>query len=166
MTGPYAAQSTVCTMAARGAEYSGVGRDVAGAKSDSDLPMDFMATFAALAGAELPSDAGPDSLSDVDGWLGKASAVRRELIVEGVSHTKVMRDGAWSMIPPHEGDFRNEEKNVELGKLPESQLYDLDADLGQVRNIAKDKPEKVTAMQQQMDHIIAVPGTRPGYTAE
>ena len=59
-----------------------------------------MATCAQLAGTTLPPQAAPDSLADIDGWLGKKSRVRQELIVEGVRHTKVLRQGSWSMIPP------------------------------------------------------------------
>ena len=138
----------------------------AGQQSDALLcQVDLMNSFAALAGADLPEDAGPDSLNLAEGWLGKDPIGRNELLVEGSSNTKTLRVGNWTMTPPHKGDFIDPVKGLETGRLPEDQLYDLDRDIGQMSNLAPDDAERVSTMKTRMQEIISAPGTRPGYLA-
>ncbi len=142
------------------------GRIAPGSESDALLcQVDYLASFAALAGVELPANAGPDSLNHIDGWLGDPDDHREEILVEGTSHKKTMRIGDWTMIPPHEGRFRDEAKDVELGNMPEPQLFHLSQDIGQIRNLAADQPQRVADMQARLDQIVQAAGTRPGYAA-
>lgn len=139
------------------------GRIEPDSESDAVLcQVDFLATFAELAGLELPGDAGADSLADIDGWLGKPGPGRSELLVEGVTGTKTLRQGDHTMIPPHPGAFLQRDKNVELGQKPVPQLYDLSEDLGQIQDRAATEPDRVAAMQARIDEIVAAP-TRPGF---
>jgi arylsulfatase A-like enzyme len=125
--------------------------------------VDLLANFASLAGVDLPADAGPDSIETLDAWLGKGSDARQELVAEGISGTRLLREGSWTMIPPHDGRFRDESKDVELGKMPVPQLYDLSQDIGQIRNLADEDPQRVVRMQSRLDSIVAAGSTRPGY---
>ncbi len=135
-----------------------------GIESDALLcQVDLLASLAALAGAPLPDHSGPDSLNHLEGWLGRSDAGRRELVAEGVSRTRLLREGSWTMIPPHEGVFMDTNKNVELGKMPEPQLYDLSEDIGQIRNLAAEQPERVERMQARLEAIERATGTRPGH---
>jgi arylsulfatase A-like enzyme len=141
------------------------GRIPAGAESDALLcQVDLLASFAALAGVELPADAGPDSENHLGGWLGESDQGRDELVVEGTTRKMVMRQGSWTMIPPHEGPFMQAEKRVELGNMPEPQLYDLSQDIGQIRNLAGEQPQRVEDMQARLDAITAADGTRAGHS--
>ena len=85
--------------------------------------------------------------------------------MEGVKNTTVMRVDDWTMIPPHEGEFLQKEKNVELGKMPVPQLYDLTQDIGQITNLAEEDPDRVAAMQARLAAIKASAATRPGYAS-
>ena len=47
-------------------------------------------------------------------------------------------------------------ENVETGNSLDPQLYNLDYDIGQRKNLAHRYPEKVEAMQKRIDQIKAV----------
>lgn len=141
------------------------GRIPEGVESDAVLcQMDFMASFAALAGVELPANAGPDSLNYLSGWLGENVPGREELVVEGTTRKTVLRQGDWTMIPPHDGPFIQPNTKVELGNMPEPQLYDLSQDIGQIRNLAGEQPDRVEQMQARLDAIANSDGSRDGYS--
>jgi len=65
---------------------------------------------------------------------------------------------------PPEGNFTQPEKGVELGNMPAPQLYDLSQDIGQIRNLADEQPEKGNEMQARLNAIAEAPGTRLGYS--
>ncbi len=135
-----------------------------GQESDAILcQVDFMASFASLAGVPLPPQAGPDSLDHVEGWLGKDPVGRSEVLVEGSKNTKTLRVGNWTLTPPHDGPAINRQKGIEIGRSPEPQLYNLDQDIGQIANLAEAHPERVDTMRKRMEAIVEQTGTRPGY---
>ncbi|MGC9455212.1 MAG: sulfatase family protein [Phycisphaerae bacterium] len=141
------------------------GRVPEGVESDAVLcQMDFLASFAALVGVELPANAGPDSFDHLSGWLGEDAAGREELVVEGTTRKTVLRQGDWTMIPPYDGPFIHPNTKVELGNMDEPQLYDLSQDIGQIRNLAAEQPDRVEKMQARLDAIIDADSTRPGYS--
>jgi hypothetical protein len=53
----------------------------------------------------------------------------------------------FSMIPSYQGGKRNESSN-ELGNLSEFSLFDLNKDLGQNNNVAKENPQKMEQMKK------------------
>ncbi len=63
-------------------------------------------------------------------------------------------------IPPHDGPAVNKLTNTELGNAPEPQLYDLSADLGQVRNVAADHGDIAERMSARLKQIIESKQTR------
>jgi len=120
--------------------------------------MDFYASFAAMTGQALAGNDAPDSANVLDALLGRSAAGRNELVVEGTKAKTVLRQGDWSFIPPHEGQKKT--ANVESGRSDEIQLYDLSQDIGQIKNVAGDFPEKVKAMQQRLDEVMLSKQTR------
>ena len=52
-------------------------------------------------------------------------------------------------------------KNIEDGRDEAEQLYDLSEDIGQIRNLAKDQPERTQAMKERIQAIRAGTATRP-----
>ena len=61
--------------------------------------VDFLASFAALAGVSLDADAGPDSVDVLDALLGQSDEGRAEIVLEGVQAKTVLRQGDWVFIP-------------------------------------------------------------------
>ena len=122
--------------------------------------VDFPASFAALVGIDLPSDAGPDSLDVMDTLLGKDPTGREELVTEGLQARTVLRQGDWVFIPPHPGPAMNPNTFIETGNSDEPQLYDLSQDIGQIRNLAAEQGEKVAAMSERLTAILNSTRTR------
>jgi arylsulfatase A-like enzyme len=92
--------------------------------------------------------------------LGQSQDGRQELVTEGTQAKTVIRQGDWVCIPPHQGPAINAHTNTELGNSPDAQLYDLSQDIGQIRNLADEKPELVAAMSARLDEVRQTP-TRP-----
>ena len=99
--------------------------------------------------ADLPT---PASRPPLDGepllatLLGQTERGREELILEATSRT-ALRRGDWLMIPPYSGTRLLGEVQIETGSAPEYQLYNLQDDLGQQRNLAEERPEVLAEMQ-------------------
>lgn len=111
--------------------------------------LDLMSSLAELVGSE---SRGPDSKPMLDVFLGKNTNGRQNLILEATSRT-ALREGNWIMIPPYEGPVKNDQVNIELGNSDDFLLYNLENDLGQQKNLAKEKPEKLKEMIQTFEDI-------------
>jgi len=123
--------------------------------------VDFHACFAGLVGQALRPGEAPDSHCVLDALFGRSEAGRDELVTEGTRAKTVLRQGDWVYIPAHEGPAMNTHTNTELGNSPEPQLYDLSQDLGQIRNMAAERPDQVERMASRLAEIESAPGTRP-----
>ena len=113
--------------------------------------VDFLASFAALTGAELPEGAGPDSIDTLAAFLGH-SRQGRTLLVE---HAGVLslRQGQWKLIEPGDGPGINTNVNIELGNDSEPRLYNLADDPGETRNLAGENPDKVRELTELLEKI-------------
>ena len=138
------------------------GRVVPGESPAVVCHVDFLASFAAQAGVPLPSGAGPDSMDVLPALLGRSPRGREELVAEGANAKTVLRQGDLVFIPPHAGPAVYANTNIESGNAPEPQLYDLGADIGQVRNLAAERPEVVAAMTARLKEIRGGSRTRTG----
>jgi arylsulfatase A-like enzyme len=108
--------------------------------------VDFMASLARLAGADLPQGAGPDSQNVLPAILGEQKMGRETLVEQGGGVMLGLRKGNWKFIP------RPVAKNAEL--------YDLSRDPGETKNVAGDNPAKakeLTALLQQSRELTAKP---------
>jgi arylsulfatase A-like enzyme len=124
--------------------------------------VDFLASFASLVGVEIAPDAGPDSFDVLPALLGRSEKGRDEIVTEGIGAKTVLRVGDLVFIPPHKGPAVAQNTGIETGNSPEPQLYDLSADIGQVRNLAGERPETVARMSARLEEIRAGERTRPG----
>ncbi len=115
--------------------------------------VDFLASFAALAGVSLDADAGPDSVDVLDALLGQSDEGRAEIVLEGVQAKTVLRQGNWVFIPPHEGPPVNTNVNIETGNCPIPQLYYLADDIGQIENVASIHPDVAERMADRLRQI-------------
>ncbi len=116
--------------------------------------VDFLRSFAKLLGQTLPMNAGPDSADVMAALLGE-TRVGRSNLVEHAAGALSLRAGQWKYIEPSEGPRVSVATNTELGNDPLPQLYDLNTDPGERRNMASAMPAKVQAMQGILDRIRA-----------
>ncbi len=107
--------------------------------------IDLLASFAKLTGQTVAEGA-EDSEEMLDVLMGKSSKGRKELVLEAIGNT-CMRTTDWYFIPPHNGAKKNKLVNIELGNLPENQLYSIGNDISQRRNVAKDNPDVVAELE-------------------
>ena len=122
----------------------------AGTVSDVDFSqIDLLASIADAIGATIDTTAAPklDSRSALNTMLGKKIA-EREYIIEHNSNNNVsiLKDG-WKFIPAFKGLAINKLTGIELGNNPEDQLYNINEDINEQKNLAKQYPEKVAELR-------------------
>ena len=132
-----------------------------GATSDQTIcHTDLMATAAEIAGIELPSDAGEDSVSFLPALTGTDAGPRREAVVHhSVDGTFAIRQGRWKFIDG-QGPGSNQWDGPAPGDPP-GQLYDMDADRHEDSNLYKEQPEVVGALKQLLERYKSEGRSRP-----
>ena len=85
---------------------------------------------------------------------------REELVIEGTQAKTVLRWKDWVYIPPYDGPRIARNTNIELGNLPEPQLYDLSVDIGQIQNLAKRKRDLLETMSTRLETVLQGDNTR------
>ena len=97
--------------------------------------VDFLASFAKLAGQNIDPEASPDSRDMLDVMFGFSEKGRDSVVVQGASIALI--EGTWKYIAPNRGWVSYDENTeIETGIDSRPQLYD----------IAKDPKEKVNLM--------------------
>ena len=141
------------------------GHAPAGATSDALLCFtDLMATFAALVGRDLPADAGEDSVDLLPLFEGESPdrPLREELVIESSRGLATVREGRWKLIDGlGSGGFSEPHRAEPEPGGPAGQLYDLEADPGEQRNLFRDRPEVVARLSERLDRARHAGRSRP-----
>ncbi len=111
--------------------------------------VDLVASFAALVGSPDRAATAHDSHDHLAALLGQ-DPVGRQSLIEHAGGLAVRR-GKWKFIPASNGPRRNLSTDIELGNDPAPQLYDLDADPGEARNLADAHPEIVERLRKELE---------------
>jgi arylsulfatase A-like enzyme len=111
--------------------------------------VDYVASFAALVGSPERIATAVDSRNHLAALLGE-DPVGRETLIEHAGGLAVRR-GQWKYIPASNGPKKNVATNSELGNDAVAQLYDLESDPGESRNVAQDHPEIVDRLRRDLD---------------
>lgn len=104
--------------------------------------LDLLSSLSKLVGSDITTK---DSQDVLDAFMGKSKTARQDLVLEASSKT-AYRNGDWALIPPYKGSAFLKQVNIEIGNSSEYQLYNIKADRGQRKNLAKANPEKLAAM--------------------
>ena len=123
------------------------GKVPAGRVSDAIFAtIDFMPTFAKLAGFKVPGDRLIDGVDQTDLILGKSEKGARDSFF----YVNAVRKGKWKYLKAQHcmhGYARDRNrKEVE-------ELYDLEADIGETTNLAEKHPEKVAQLKALLKTI-------------
>jgi len=133
---------------------------------------DVMATVAAIIGAELPNDAAEDSFNMLPALLGKDGGPIRPYLLQqafGGSRTLSIRRGNWKYLD-HTGSGGNRYDNdpgLKSFILPDTapgapgQLYNLEADPGETRNLYFDQPQIVKELKTLLEQSKESDRSRP-----
>jgi arylsulfatase A-like enzyme len=124
----------------------------AGKSSDALVcQIDFLSSLAALTGQKLPNQAGPDSVNVLPALLGESPKGRDTLVEQGRAFA--VRSGSWKLIEPSPGAKIDPNTRSETSAAPRPQLYNLEGDLAETKNLAKQHPEKVSELSALLDEI-------------
>jgi arylsulfatase A-like enzyme len=116
---------------------------------------DLLATFADVVGVSLPPDAGPDSFSFLPVLRGTQPAdrpVRESLVIS--TGFKVIRQGPWKLITGLGSGGFSKPARIQPGPgEPIGQLYHLDDDPGETKNLYAEQPAIVTRLRAELARI-------------
>jgi arylsulfatase A-like enzyme len=128
------------------------GRIAAGSTSRQLIGFtDVMATVGEMVGAPVPKGAGEDSVSFARALLGKDGGrpIRDHLVIR--EQATVLRQGPWKLIQHlGSGGFTPPSKVAPGPDGVTGQLYDLESDPGETRNLWGSRPELVRAMSERL----------------
>ena len=129
-----------------------------GAESDRMVNVvDMFATVQELIdGKVLPAkEAGPDSYSFYDELIGKRkdSSVRPHMVVNSVNGVMAIRKGPWKFIEGEAAKKLNEGQKKHLAKELEPQLYNLEKDISETKNLINEYPKIYKELQESLDNI-------------
>lgn len=137
----------------------------AGANSDQILCLtDLMATFADIVGAKLPDDAGEDSVSILPALLGEDREPLREAIVHhSINGSFAIRQGNWKLaLCGDSGGWSAPTPDRPGPGLPDVQLFDLEADPSERRNVYREHPDIVKRLSALLEKYVAEGRSTPG----
>lgn len=126
----------------------------AGRESDAIFAtIDFLPTFAKLAGYDVPTDRHIDGIDQTDLILGRRDSGRDYFYF----HNAGVRRGGWKYLKPkaHFHGYAVEDNREEI-----EELYNLEADLGERENLATKHPEKLAELKTLMRRLEEIEGTR------
>ena len=147
------------------------GRIEPGSTSDQLTSLtDLMATLAAVVGTDLPQETAEDSFNMLPVWLGEQGdqPVRPYLLQQTISLAMSIRQGRWKFLDHRGSGGNNYERSPQLrpyallNTAPDApgQLYDLETDPGETRNLYFEQPEIVSRLQQLLKKTTSGPGIR------
>jgi arylsulfatase A len=127
--------------------------------------VDLMATCADIVEAKLPDNAGEDSVSNLPLWQGREldRSLREATIHHSVNGSFSIRKGKWKLeMCAGSGGWSYPRPGEECEGLPPIQLYDLEADIGEQRNVYEDHPEVVEELKTLLTQYVADGRSTPG----
>ena len=124
----------------------------AGKSSDQMVCLtDIFATCAEICGVELPRDGAEDSMSFLPALLGKPGEDSRKTLVNHSNHGEfAYREGPWKLVYRMSGRTLQQSR----GKKTIAELYNLDVDINEQRDLSKERPELVKRMTDTLKELI------------
>ena len=117
--------------------------------------LDFLPTFAALAGARLPDDLRIDGL-DIGPWLFGAAerSPRRQFHYFAFTHLQAVREGRWKLVLPRPADPPwTSWYGRMIDAVDEPELYDLEMDWNESRDLARLRGDVVERMTNHAERV-------------
>ncbi|MCA8982195.1 MAG: arylsulfatase [Planctomycetaceae bacterium] len=118
---------------------------------------DLLATTAALTGTPLPKGAGPDSFNILPALLGEipAKPAREYAVHHSLTGVFAIRRGKWKLIPHRGSGGFSQPKALDPLREggPAGQLYDLEADPSETRNVYDENPDVVLQLGRLLRRI-------------
>lgn len=131
----------------------------AGSESSQTIcHVDLMATCAEILGAKLPDSAGVDSVSILQALLGSDTKPLREAVVHhSIDGIFSIRQGKWKLELCSGSGGWGSPKDADASKqgLPSVQLYDLQIDVAESKNVHTENPDVVERLTKLLEQYVA-----------
>ncbi len=127
--------------------------------------VDLRATMADIHDTPLPDGAGEDSVSNLPIWRGGAidGSLRQATVHHSVDGSFSIRAGRWKLeMCPGSGGWSFPRPGKESEGLPPIQLYDLEADIGERRNVQHDHADVVEQLTDLLTRYVLEGRSTPG----
>ncbi len=127
--------------------------------------VDLMATCADIIGVKLPESAGVDSVSILPALLGTGEKPLREAVIHhSIDGKFAIRRGKWKLAFCSGSGGWAPPKDAEATQrgLPGIQLYDIEADIGETRNVHAEYPEVVSQLTMLLQRYVDDGRSTPG----
>ncbi len=115
--------------------------------------VDLLASLAKLTEQKFSPEVGPDSENALPVLLGRSTQGRNFVVEHAVSGTLSLIKGKWKYIEPSDAAAYNKNTDIELGHVPEPQLYNRASDAAEQQNVAAEHPEVVKEMTGLLEKI-------------
>lgn len=125
---------------------------------------DLMATVAEITGYQLADHEAEDSVSHVPIWQNSLTGPLHEAIVHhSIDGSFSIRQGRWKLeLCPGSGGWSHPVPGEEKEDDPKFQLYDLEEDIEETRNLVNENPEKVSHLTALLTKYIKEGRSTPG----
>jgi arylsulfatase A-like enzyme len=141
------------------------GRVAAGKESAQVVCLiDILATAADILDIPVPENAAEDSISFRGALQGDAEGGRQQLVSHSINGSFAIRRGPWklALCPDSGGWSAPRPGSKEAESLPPLQLFNLNDDLGETKNVAAEHPEVVAELTQILETLVANGRSTPG----
>ncbi len=131
--------------------------------------VDLLATCADINNVELPDNAGEDSVSNLPVWKGEErdNSLREATIHHSFDGSFSIRKDHWKLeMCPGSGGWSHPQPGEECEGLPPMQLYDLNDDIGERKNVYADYPEVVGELKALLTKYVEEGRSTPGERQE
>ena len=124
---------------------------------------DLMATCAEIVGDTLPDNAGEDSVSMMPLLNESSESGRSTVVHHSITGKFAIRDGRWKVVLcPGSGGWTHSDAQAARDGLPLVQLYDMQADPGETRNLHAEYPDKIKELLALLRRYVADGRSTPG----
>ncbi len=138
----------------------------AGSRCDQTVCLaDLYATMAEVTGTFVPDEAGEDSVSNLPLWMESAgdASLREATVHHSIDGSFSLRKGRWKLeLCPGSGGWSEPRPGEEPPGSPEFQLYDLESDVGERRNLVDEHPEVVDELRALLAEYVVNGRSTPG----
>ena len=127
--------------------------------------VDLLATCADILDVKLPDNAGEDSVSNLPLWEGKEFdiSLREATVHHSIDGSFSIRKGRWKLeMCPGSGGWSYPASEEDCEGLPDIQLYDLEADIGETSNVYSDHDEVIEELKSLLTSYIKNGRSTPG----
>ncbi|MEZ6109872.1 MAG: hypothetical protein R3C99_02455 [Pirellulaceae bacterium] len=117
-------------------------------------------------GTKLPDSAGEDSVSFLPALLDPSleGPLREATVHHSINGSFSIRQGKWKLeLCGDSGGWSQPRPNSKAAAgLPNVQLYDLEADIAESRNLEAEHPEEVARLTKLLEHYVEQGRSTPG----